>query len=64
MPTSKDYKIKEYMDAFLPGDKIPQKTSLDLLQLGICICENCGSSCSIDYKFCKKCNEVVLIVTN
>lgn len=37
-------------------------TPNSLYELGICICDKCGASCSLTYKYCKKCKEFVFIV--
>ncbi len=47
--------IKELPDGFYT-------TSKAMLKLGMCVCDKCGKTTSIDYKFCKVCNQEILIV--
>lgn len=39
----------------------PYNTPRFLWEKGIIICEKCGDLASIDYKFCKRCNEQIFI---
>ena len=36
-------------------------TTNHLFQMGICLCDKCGKYCSIDYKYCSKCDDTVII---
>lgn len=33
-----------------------------MLKMGICLCDRCGKVASIDYKYCKGCDEEIFIV--
>lgn len=36
-------------------------TSNEMFEMGMCACDKCGSLCSIDYKYCKVCDDTVTV---
>lgn len=51
---------------FIPDDEQPESycTSDKLHDQGICVCDNCGKLCSIDYRWCSACERPVVIIRN
>ena len=62
MQSSIDYAFGDYAKAMKPHENIVYHTPAGLIHKGMCICSDCGTLSSIDYKICKKCNSEILII--
>jgi len=56
------FNSKAFIDAIVPEQNIKFITSQALFDKGICTCTDCGAACSVDYKFCSKCQKTVVVV--
>lgn len=50
-------KVKEHQ----PGHFTTSPMQLDM---GICVCDECGSLCSTDYKWCDPCKRFIIIINS
>lgn len=58
---------REYKMALDTSDKskVNYLTSNYMFNMGMCNCDQCGALCSIDTKWCNKCEQyIVIILTN
>lgn len=58
----KNYNSIDYVRMFVPEVGLRYCTSTDLLNKGICLCNKCGKTCSVDYKWCSNCKETVVVI--
>jgi hypothetical protein len=46
-------------------DDVPKHfSSAELKAKGIVVCDQCGRLCSLDYKYCSKCQRKIIILFN
>jgi hypothetical protein len=60
---SRDIPFPDYVKAFDSTQTAFHITTDKMISMGMCACEKCGTICDIDYKFCIKCVESIMIVT-
>lgn len=58
----KDIPLGEYKEAFDKHKQELFQTPPDLWEMGIVLCDKCGNKCSIDYKYCNKCQDHIVVI--
>lgn len=58
----RDIPFAEYKQKFFKQPKELFTTSSETLNMGMCRCSDCGRLTDVDYKFCKHCDQQILII--
>jgi len=58
----RNYNSIDYVSTFVPEVTLRYCTPANLLDMGICLCNKCGKTCSVDYKWCSNCKETVVVI--
>lgn len=57
----KNISFNEYKEMFDRNKQDPFKTPWELFEKGVVLCDKCGKHCSLDYKYCSKCQDFILV---